>query len=297
MIQCEHVTKQFGETAALFDLSCQIPDGSVYGLVGSNGAGKSTLLRLITGVYRPQSGSVLLDGIPVWEHTAAKSLFVFVSDEVFFLPGATLNAMAKLYGELYPNFSQDYLRTLAAAFELPIKTAISSFSKGMKRQAATILALCCRTKYIFFDETFDGLDPVKRATLKNYIREVAQNGGTVVIASHSLRELENTCSSLALLHKGGLLFESEVGTLKTAIFKVQIGRNEPFTQELFTGLDIVRYTQLGSVANMLVRGDSEETAAALKSLNLVLLDILPLSLEEVFMFEMDSLGYTAQDIM
>jgi len=273
-------------------MNCEIKDGSVYGLIGSNGAGKSTFLRLLTGIYKPDEGEIFLDGEPVYENPSAKAKIAFVPDELYFLSGATLNRMAKMYQSIFPNFSMEHYRELIDLFKLAPNKPVNTFSKGMRRQGAIILALACRPKYIFFDETFDGLDPVMRNVVKKLITEdVLSRGTTAIITSHSLRELEDTCDQLSLLHKGGIVLESDVQNLKTSLFKIQVGFSRPFTKELFTGLELLSYTQHGSVADFIVRGDREETVNRLQAEEPILLDVLPLTLEEVFVYEMEALGY------
>lgn len=298
MIQAENVTMRFDEFTALNKLSCTIPDGCIYGLIGSNGAGKSTFLRLISGVYRPAEGKITVDGTPVWENPAVKAGIVYVPDDLYFLPQSNMNRMASLYKALYPNFSNERFRNLSATFRLDPVANLNTFSKGMRRQAATILALSTLPKYLFFDETFDGLDPVMRNLVKQVIyNDVLERKTTTIITSHSLRELEDGCDQLALLHKGGIVFESDVQNLKTSLIKVQIGFREPFSKEKFAGLDTVSYTQVGSVASLIVRGDREELSPRLSAMEPALLDFLPLTLEEVFIYEMEALGYAFKDIL
>lgn len=298
MIQAENVTMRFEEFTALNKLSCTIPDGCVYGLIGSNGAGKSTFLRLLSGVYRPAEGEITVDGEPVWENPAVKAGIVYVPDDLYFLPQSNLYRMADFYDALYPNFSRDRLRKLTATFKLDPNANFNTFSKGMRRQAATILALSTMPRYLFFDETFDGLDPVMRNLVKQVIyNDVLERKTTTIITSHSLRELEDGCDQLALLHQGGIVFESDVQNLKTSLIKVQIGFREPFTKERFDGLDIVSYTQVGSVASLIVRGDEEVLAPRLSAMSPALLDFLPLSLEEVFIYEMEALGYAFKEVL
>jgi len=298
MIRAEQVTKTFGSFPAVQNLSCEIPKGCIYGLIGANGAGKSTFLRMVTGVYQTDAGVITLDGEPVYENPAAKRRMAYVPDELYFMANASMNRMAALYQSVYPSFDRARYQELTALFGLNPKVSTGTFSKGMRRQAATILALCCAPEYIFFDETFDGLDPVVRNVVKNLITEyVMERGTTAIITSHSLRELEDTCDQLALLHKGGIVFESDVQNLKTALFKVQVAFLEPYTREMFEGLDLLDYSQRGSVASFIVRGDRDETQNFLAAKNPVLLDMLPLSLEEVFIHEMQALGYAFNNII
>jgi ABC-2 type transport system ATP-binding protein len=267
-------------------------------MVGSNGAGKSTFLRLIAGVYRPDQGTITMDGLPVFDNPAVKSQIAYVSDELYFLAGASMNRMADCYASLFPHFDKKRFQFLTESFHLNPKKPLSTFSKGMKRQAAIILALSTRPKYLFFDETFDGLDPVMRNLVKGLICEdVLERQVTAIITSHSLRELEDTCDQLALLHQGGLVLQSDVQHLKTSLFKVQIAFLDDYDQSRFPQVDCLHYVQHGSVANLIVRGDQEATISYLQSLSPVLLDILPLNLEEVFTYEMEALGYSFHDVL
>lgn len=298
MIQVNDVTKRFGAVKALDSLHCSIPQGCIYGLVGSNGAGKSTLLRVITGVYRPEKGNVQIDGQDVYEHPLVKARFVFVPDELFFLPQSNMNRMACLYSANYATFDYGRFHILTETFGLDPKANLNTFSKGMRRQAASILALSCRTDYIFFDETFDGLDPVMRNLVKKVIyADVCERGATAVLTSHSLRELEDTCDQLALLHKGGLVFESDIQDLKTSLFKVQVAFGFDYDRTLFEGIDILQFNKKGSVSSFIVRGDRDEVSRRIQGKSPVLFEILPLSLEEVFIHEMDALGYAFNDVL
>ncbi len=297
MISIKNLTKNFDDFTALDNVSCNIEKGVIYGVVGSNGAGKSTLLRLLSGIYKADGGIIEFDGENVWENPTVKENIVFVPDDIFYLNGSNLNRMAKLYASVYKNFDYSRFNFLVQTFKLDSKKSINTFSKGMKRQAAVILALSCHAQYMFFDETFDGLDPVMRALVKKLIcDDVIENNVTAIMTSHSLRELEDTCDQLALLHKGGLVFESDISNLKTSLFKVQVAFSNDFTQADFGDLDILHYEKSGSVANMIVKGDKEITISGLKKMNPLLLDILPLSLEEVFTYEMAMLGYSFDDV-
>ena len=292
MIEAKNECKSFDGFCALNDISCVIPDGCIYGLVGTNGAGKSTLLRIMTGVYRQDKGELTYDGQPVYENQAVKRDIVYVPDELYFLPGSNLNRMSKLYRAAYPGFDMDKFTRLAEDLRLDRKKNLAAFSKGMKRQAAIILALACNPKYMFFDETFDGLDPVMRNLIKAIIcQEVEQRRAVAVITSHSLRELEDTCDQLALLHKGGLVLESEIIDLKTNMFKVQTAFLDNYDRTRFAGIDILHFVKRGSVSNIIVRGDRGEIIERFNALHPVILDILPLTLEEVFTYEVEALGY------
>ncbi|MBQ8815406.1 MAG: ABC transporter ATP-binding protein [Lachnospiraceae bacterium] len=298
MIKAENVVKKFEDFTALNGISCSIPSGCIYGMVGSNGAGKSTFLRLVTGIYRADGGTITIDGEPVYENPSAKGKIAFVPDELYFLPGATMDRMAKLYQAIYPDFDTARYNRLAEAFGLNRGKQVNTFSKGMRRQAATILAISCKPQYLFLDETFDGLDPVMRNLVKGLIcQDVAERNATAIITSHSLRELEDTCDQLALLHKGGVILESDIGDLKTSLFKVQIAFREEYGISKFEGMPLLHFSKKGSVANMIARGDREALVAKLKAMNPLLLDVLPLTLEEVFTYEMEALGYAFHDVL
>lgn len=293
MIRAELLTKEFDGYKALDNVSCTISEGCIYGMVGSNGAGKSTFLRVISGVYRPEDGCVMIDDEPVWENPNIKGQLIFVPDDLYFVGNASMRRMAKLYSGVYKSFDAKRFESLAEAFKLDPTKSLNTFSKGMKRQAAIILAVSCRPRYLFLDETFDGLDPVMRSLVKSLIcRDVEDRQTTAILTSHSLRELEDTCDQLALLHKGGLIFESDITELKTSLFKVQVAFLEQYTTDKFKDFDTLHIIKSGSVSNIILRGDKEEVTAAFRRMNPAILDILPLTLEEVFTYEMEALGYS-----
>ncbi len=293
MIKARKLSKRFGEVEALTNLNCNIPQGCIYGLVGANGAGKSTFLRLCNGIYQPDEGHISINGGEVFDNPSVKEHCVFVPDELYFLPQSNLNRMSLLYESMYPHFSNERFTDLCAAFKLDRARLLNTFSKGMRRQASTILALSAMTDYVFFDETFDGLDPVMRNLVKGMLYDdVLERGCTAVITSHSLRELEDTCDQLALLYQGGIVFESDVQNLKTSLFKVQVAFAEEYDQTRFPDMDILSFVKQGSVANMIIRGDSTKSKTLIGAMNPLLLEILPLTLEEVFLYEMEALGYS-----
>lgn len=297
MITVDKLTKKFGGFTALDHLSLTVEKGCVYGLVGSNGAGKSTLLRLVAGIYNADGGKIEVDGLPIFDNPEAKKKLAFVPDELFFLPQATMDRMADLYESSYERFDRSRYRELVSAFGLNPRAKINTFSKGMKRQAASILALSCRAEYLFLDETFDGLDPVMRNLLKKVIySDVADSGVTAVITSHSLRELEDTCDKLALLHKGGVVFESDIENIQTMLFKLQVAFADEYDESRFDGIEIVDFNKKGSVSNMIVRGDRTEVENAILDMEPILCETLPMSLEEVFVFELEARGYAFDDI-
>ena len=298
MICAEQVTMKFGQFTALDHLQCSIPRGCVYGLVGSNGAGKSTFMRLIAGVYRPYAGQVTVEGVPVYDSPEVKEKVVFVPDDLFFLPHASMDRMAELYEANYAKFNRTRYAELSDGFGLDRKANIGTFSKGMRRQAAIILALSTMPDYILFDETFDGLDPVMCNLVRKVIYgDVEERNATAVISSHSLRDLEDTCDQLALLHKGGLIFESDIENLKTNLFKVQFAFAGDYDKHVLDGVEVLSWVKKGSVANAIVRGDREAVRAKLTADSPLLLDILPLTLEEIFIHEMEALGYAFHDVL
>jgi len=292
VIIANNLSKRFSDVVALDHLDCHIQDGCVYGLVGANGAGKSTFLRLASGVYKPDTGSITMGGADIFENVGLKKRFAFVPDEFWMLPQSSMHRMAQLYASAYDSFSLKKLDALAKEFGLDADRALNTFSKGMRRQAATILALCTGADYYFFDETFDGLDPVMRNLVKQKLyAEVFDRGATVIITSHSLRELEDTCDQLALLYKGGIVLESDVGDLKTSLFKLQVAFAEEYDDSVFEGLDVLTKNRQGSVTTLVVRGDKAQSRAMLAEKDPLLLETLPVTLEEVFIYEMEALGY------
>ena len=299
MITITNLSKGFGKVKALDNLSCTIENGCIFGMVGANGAGKSTLLRLISGIYYPDGGSVKVDGEEVYDNPAAKEHIVF-SPDLFRIvkPGATLRRMADYFAAAYKNFSYEKFTQLAKVFSLDPKMKIRTMSKGMTKQAQTILALACNAEIILFDETFDGLDPIARNVAKKLLyREVCDNGTTIVVTSHSLRALEDTCDQLAMLYKGKIVLQSDVSDLKTKLFKVQLAFEGEKERGDFASLDLLSFQKQGKVVNLIMRGDREAAEASLRAMEPILMEVLPLSLEEVFTYEMDTLGYKFDEIM
>ncbi|MGN0299506.1 MAG: ABC transporter ATP-binding protein [Lachnospiraceae bacterium] len=295
MIQAQGLTKRFEQFVALNHIDCTIPEGCIYGMVGSNGAGKSTFLRLLTGIYRPDEGYIYVDGAPVYENPERKKKIAFIADDLYVLPGANMKRMGEFYQAYYDTFDMKRFMELAGVFHLDVKKPLSSFSKGMRRQAAIIYALSCKTEYLVFDETFDGLDPIMRNLVKSLVCEdVIERKATAIMTSHSLRELEDICDQLALLHRGGMVLQSEIGNLKTSLFKVQIAFAQPYDKSFFqlNHVDMLHYQQLGSVANLIVRGDQNVVLAQLQKMNPILMEMLPLTLEEMFTYELEALGYS-----
>lgn len=292
MIKVDHVSKKYDNDFVLNNLSFNIKDNCIYGLVGANGAGKSTLLRIIMGIFDANMGSVTIDGEEVSHNVKLKQKMVFIPDDLFFYPGYTLIDMAKYYQSMYDEFDMDYLRELAKLLKLKENVKISNFSKGMKRQCALICAIATNADYMFFDETFDGLDPVIRNVMKKIIvKQMNKKKTTIVMTSHNLRELEDICDNLGLLYQGGILFESEIDTIKTNMYKVQISLKGDFDKDDFSDIDLLSYKKNGSVATLIIKDVDNTSKKKLAKKNPIILDYLNLTLEEIFIYEMEAMGY------
>lgn len=298
MIQVERLTKKFQTYTALNQISVSVQPGSVFGLVGSNGAGKSTLLRTIAGIYKPDSGTVAIDGTPIFEHPNVKNDIFFISDFPYFIPQSNMKEMAKFYASMYSNWSHERYRELCSLFPIEEKMKISSMSKGMQRQVALICALSTQPKVLLMDEIFDGLDPVMRQLLKKLLaREVSERNITVMIASHNLCELEDVCDHVGLLHQGGVVFEQELDGLKLNLHKLQAVFKPMISMDVFSDLDILKFDMKGSLINMVIRGDKGVISRRIEALKPVYFEMLPLTLEEVFISEMEVSGYDIDKII
>ena len=298
MITISNVCKSFGKSEILKNLNCNIQDNSIYGLVGANGAGKSTLLRLINGVYEVDSGSILINGESICDNEELKQKVVFIPDDLFFYSNYTLLDTAKFYKAMYKKFDMTYFKELASILKLDINKKVSTFSKGMKRQCALICALATNCEYMFFDETFDGVDPVIRNVLKKFIsKQMSDKKTTIVMTSHNLRELEDICDNLGLLYEGGILFESDIDTLKMNMCKVQISLKGDFDKSNFKDLNVLSYKKCGSVATLVLKEDEENSRKVLEKLKPIILDYIPITLEELFIYEMEAIGYEFKEII
>ena len=298
MIQIKDVSKSFNNVKILDKLNCTITDNCIYGLVGANGSGKSTLLRLINGIYKQEEGTITMNAEELFNNATLKQKIVFVPDDLFFYPGYTLKDMFQFYQALYPKFDEEYAVSLAKMFKLDQNRKISTFSKGMKRQCALIASLATNAEYMFFDETFDGLDPVVRNTMKKLIaKKMSEQNTTIIMTSHNLRELEDICDRLGLLYKGGILFESEIDNLKTNMYKVQISFAQEKKKEDFKGIDILSFKKVGSIITLVIKDEKKTSRKILEKMKPVILDYLPLTLEEIFIYEMEVLGYEFEEII
>ena len=292
MLELKNVTKTFGDFKALDGLNLTVPTGAVYGLVGPNGAGKSTAIRHMTGVYRCDSGSVTLDGKEVYENTRVKETVGYIPDEIFFFPSATLEDMRKYYRGLYPKFDDALFQRLKDIFRLPEKTPIRRYSKGMQKQAAFQLTLCCRPDVLILDEPVDGLDPVMRRQVMSLIlSDVADRGTTVLISSHNLRELEDVCDHVGIMNHGRMLLEKSLADMQGGTHKLQIVGDPP------EGLEILHESSSGRLKTFIVRGSAVEIASKTEAAKPAYFDVLPLSLEEIFIYELGGVDYAVKDIL
>lgn len=299
MIKSEALTKRFGETTALDHLSTSIEEGCIYGLVGSNGAGKSTFLRLLAGVYRPTEGSLTINGSNIYENPVLKQDIFFIPDEIYQMPGGSMDSMARIYSAIYPNWSTQRYTELIKRFPIQPERKLSTCSKGMRRQIAIILGLSCMPKYLLLDEAFDGLDPVIRVAVRKIIADdIVQRGTTVLIASHNLRELEDMCDHVGLLHGGRILFQRELSELQQGFAKIQfVAKPLPAREEFAKQLDIISFKTSGSIAEMVVRGKPHEVQQQLEQLHPLLCESVPLTLEEIFITEMEAVGYDYNNVL
>ena len=298
MIEIKGVSKRYDKEDVLQNLNCTIKENCIYGLVGANGSGKSTLLRLINGILIPDKGSIKIGKEKTFDNEKIKQNMVFIPDDLYFYPSYTLLDMAKFYQAMYKKFDMEYLKKLANHLHLATNQKLSSFSKGMKRQCALILALSTRSKYMFFDETFDGIDPVIRNFFKKAMaKQMEEDKTTIIMTSHNLRELEDICDNLGLLYNGGILFESDIDSIKTNMFKVQISLKENFDKEDFKDLEVLSFKKVGSIATLSIKDEKQESRDILEKMNPIILDYLPLTLEEVFIYEMEALGYAFEELL
>ena len=292
MLQVKNVTKTFGAFKALDNLSMTVPKGTVYGLVGPNGAGKSTIIRLLTGVYTPDSGVLEMDGQPVYENVAAKERIGYIPDEIFYFPSATLEDMRKFYKGIYPKFDDVLFERLYEIFNLPPKSPLRRFSKGMQKQAAFHLAICCRPEVLILDEPVDGLDPVMRRQVWSLIlSDVAERGTTVLISSHNLRELEDICDHVGIMDHGKMLLEKSLADMQGSTVKLQIVGECP------EKLEVLHESKSGRLSTYIIRGSADAVTTAVRETNPVYFDVLPLSLEEIFIYELGGVNYEVKNII
>ncbi len=299
MIELHNLTKTFDKIKAVDAVSATIKENTVFGLIGTNGAGKSTALRMICGVLKPDDGTVTVDNLPVYDNVAAKKKLFFIADEPYFFSNASAQTMERYYSGIYEAFDREEFYRYLENFNLDRHRKINTFSKGMKKQLALLLGICAHTKYILCDETFDGLDPVMRQGIKSiFAKEMEERGLTPVIASHNLRELEDICDHIGLLHKGGVLLSKDLEDMKCNIQKVQCVFDSTEDEcKALDGLEILKKEQRGSLRMITIRSTKEEIMARFATVNTVFYEVLPLSLEEIFISETEVVGYDIKKLI
>ncbi|MBR1393666.1 MAG: ABC transporter ATP-binding protein [Ruminococcus sp.] len=306
MIEIKNISMSFNgkkdkeKVDSLKNVSLEIPEGCIYGFLGSNGAGKSTLMRLMSGIYRPREGEILIDGEPVFDNPAAKEKIFFVNDETTQFTGYTVDDLRTFYKGAYRSFSDETLDRVMKALNLPTDKKLSTFSKGMKRQAVVALGVSAMTKYLIFDEAFDGLDPAMRRMVKNIITdEIFDRNASLIVSSHNITEISELCDRAMLIHEGEMIFADELDSLRTGFTKVQLVFKDGALSELSAlkekaaslGLDVMQADTLGSVKQLIVRASEEEAIAKFKTLSPSVLESVPLTLEEIFIYELEVRGY------
>ncbi len=299
MIEIKGVSKSFGNNLVVDHVTMEIHEGNFFALIGTNGAGKSTLFRILCGIYRPDTGMVLIDGEPVYDNPKAKAKFFFISDEPYFFSNSTLREMEKYYMTVYRNFDREMFEDYADKFGLELRRKINTFSKGMKKQAIMLLGIACKTKYLICDETFDGLDPVMRQGMKSILaKEMEDRDFTPILASHNLRETEDICDHVGLLHRGGVLFSRDLLDMKCNIQKVQcVFMTDTEKAKALEGLEVMQQEKRGSLYTFTIRGDHELITESFNRADTVFFEALPLSLEEIFISETEVVGYDVKKLI
>lgn len=299
MIAATHVCKSFGKIEAVKDVSVTVKKGEVFGLIGTNGAGKSTFLRMVCGVLKPDSGEILIDERPVYENPDVKRDMFYISDDQFYLANANPIEMMHFYKDFYSEFDTGRFQDMLGKFQLDSKRKINTFSKGMKKQLSVLFGVCANTKYLLCDETFDGLDPVMRQAVKSiFAGELTNRDFTPIIASHNLRELEDICDSVGVLHQGGVLMQKDLEEMKLNIHTVQcVFTNQDDEEQLLQALDIVKAEKRGTLNLITARGKRDEILAKVNAYSPIFAEILPLSLEEIFISETEVIGYDIKKLI
>jgi len=299
MIEIKNVVKNYDQIRAVDNVSVTIKENTVFGLIGTNGAGKSTVLRMLAGVQQPDTGEISVDGLPVFDNMEAKRRIYFIADEPYFFANSNAIDMQKYLCSIYPEFAVEDFYSYLINFGLDKKRRINTYSKGMKKQLALICGVCSGTKYLLCDETFDGLDPVMRQGVKSiFASEMERRGLTPIIASHNLRELEDICDHIGLLHKGGVLLSKDLEDMKCNIQKIQcVFKTIDDEAKVISSLDIMKNEKRGSLNVMTVRGNKAEILAIFATVNTVFFEALPLSLEEIFISETEVVGYDIKKLI
>lgn len=299
MIEVINVTKRFDAFTALDQVNMHVKKGAIYGLVGPNGAGKSTILRHITGAYRQDEGEIRIDGQYVYENASVKAGIAYIPDDIFYFNQANMKDMMRFYKDLYPTFDMDLFERLQECFpSINRKRSIRRLSKGMQKQAAFWLAICCRPKLLILDEPVDGLDPVMRRQIWGLLMsDVAEHGTTVLVSSHNLRELEDVCDHVGIMHHGKVIMEKSLDDLQGSVSKIQVAFDSESLPALPDGMNILHQSRAGRVHTLIIRGEQGLIRAQMASLQPILLDILPLTLEEIFIYELGGAEYEVKDIL
>lgn len=296
MIKTNNLVKCFEAVKALDGISINVKKGSVYGLVGPNGAGKTTLIKTLLGVYKPNNGEIEIDGIKDAENEELKQRIVYISDDLYFYPTYTIKDMAKFYKSIYKNWDDETFEKLKSIFNIDEKRKVKKLSKGMQKQVAFWLGLCTKPDIMILDEPVDGLDPVmRRSTMKLVLSEVASREMTVLISSHNLRELEDVCDYVGIMHKGKIVIEKALDDIKGNIHKIQVAFKDGMPEDLGSKLEILKSEAFGSVYNIIVKG--ENAHEIISSYEPLVCDVIPLSLEEVFIYELGGMGYEFESII
>ena len=293
MIETMNLTKSFSDCVAVNHVSIKMKDKEVFGLLGTNGAGKSTLMRMLAGVMKQDEGTICVDREPVYDNAGMKRNIFFIPNDYYYFPNATGEEMSSYIAELYPDFSNYRFGKMMKDFGLDPSRRVATFSKGMKKQLSLILGLCAGTKYLLCDETFDGLDPVMRQAVKSlFAKDMEDRGLTPIVSSHNLREIEDICDHVGLLHQGGVLLSEDMEEMKASIQKVQcVFASEDDKEMALNGLNIVKQDARGRLFTLTIRGDRESVEQHFRGVNMVFFEILPLTLEEVFISETEVVGY------
>ena len=299
MIEVRNINKNFDSIKAIDNITAKIEEGHVFGLIGTNGAGKSTFMRILCGVLKPDSGQVLIDGEEVYDNPAVKAKIFYISDDQYFFKTGTPKDMLKFYETYYNGFNREKFLALMKAFNLDINRKVNTFSKGMKKQLSVICGVCAGTKYLLCDETFDGLDPVMRQAVKSiFVKEIEERGMTPIIASHNLRELEDICEYVGLLHRGGILLAKDMEDMKINIHKMQVViKDEETLPKIQEQFEVVKVENRGALYTVTIRGKREELDAFMEAINPIFYELLPLSLEEIFISETEVKGYDIKSLI
>lgn len=298
MLKADKLTKLFDNILAVDNVTAEVKEGNVFGLIGSNGAGKSTFLRMAAGILKADSGSITIDEREIYENVDVKSRVFYISDEQYFFANSTPDDIRRYYNTIYSGFDNVRFFSLLDSFGLSKSRKINTFSKGMKKQLSVICGVSSRADYLLCDETFDGLDPVARQAVKSlFAADVAERGMTPIIASHNLRELEDICDHVGLLHRGGILFSKDIEDMKLNIQKIQVVFKEEFPESLNNELNILSIDRRGSMYTVFARGNREDILVRVEGYAPIFFELLPLTLEEIFITETEVAGYDIKKLI